>query len=219
LQLTTVQVEPANFDEYISAQRDYAARAKRLATTGRSVSRIEFGDTYQVVITSPVQTLASFDAVRPADPELAAITLRMQRYIKGQQTYLIHMIPEVDNPLPTSQAPAVMVFTIAKIFPRREQDYLNIMKSDYLPHFNKASFYHMNGSMTFGGATGFVHIFYANNFAKLDEGSPVMKDLGATGALAVTSKFSGIVSSSEQWITRALPDLSYPAGTGAPVKP
>jgi hypothetical protein len=216
LQLTTVQIEPSNFDEYIAVQREYAARARRLATPGRTVSRTEFGDSYQLVITSPVQNLASFDTAKPADPELTAITLRMQRYVKGQQTYMIRTLPEIDNPLPPNQQPNVMVINIARVFPGREQDYMNVMKSDFLPHFNKANFYHVNGSLTFGGDTGFVHVFYASNFAKLDEGSPVVKALGAAGAQAVTAKFSGIVSSSQQWITRVLPDLSYPAGTGAP---
>ena len=220
LQLTTVQIEPSNFDEYITVQREYAARAKKLATPGRTVSRTEFGDTNQLVITSPVQNLASFDANRAADPELTAITVRMQRYVRGQQTYMIRMLPEIDNPLPANQQPNVMVVNISKVFPGREQDYLNVMKSDFLPHFNKANFYHVNGTLTFGGDTGFVHIFYANNFAKLDEGSPVVKALGAAGAQAVTAKFSGIVASSQQWITRVIPDLSYPASTAAaPARP
>jgi hypothetical protein len=55
-----------------------------------------------------------------------------------------------------------------------------------------------------------------NNLAKLDEGSPVVKALGAAGAQAVTAKFAGIVTSNEQWVTRLLPELSYgpwPAGS------
>src|SRR5262249_44120222 len=155
---------------------------------GRTVSRTEFGDVYTFVMTSPVTNLASLDnAARNPDPELTALTARATKYVKDQHSYMIHAIPEIDNPPAANQPAAMMIVNIAKIFPGRENDYLNIMKTDFLPHFNKANFNHTNGSITFGGDTGFIHIFYIPNFAKLDEGSPVMKALGSAGAQAVTA--------------------------------
>lgn len=210
LQITIVHVEPAMVDEYISVQRDYAARAKKTVTPGRTVSRVEVGDPYQFIITSPVQNLASFDtASRNIDPELGALQAKMLKYVTSQQNYVIRVIPEIDNPLPSNQAPALIIFNVANVYPGREQDYLNVMKTDFLPHFNKANFYHINGAVAFGGENGFIHLFYATNFAALDAGSPVVRALGPAGAQAVTAKLSGIVSSSEQWIARAIPDLSY----------
>lgn len=210
MQVTIVHVEPAMVDEYISVQRDFAAQAKKAATPGRTVSRVEVGDTYQFIITSPVQNLASFDtAARTVDPQLSALNAKMLKYVTSQQNYVIRSIPEIDNPLPSSQPPALVIFNMAKVFPGREQDYLNVMKTDFLPHFNKANFYHVNGSIAFGGENGFIHLFYANNFAALDAGSPVVRALGPAGAQAVTAKLAGIVSSSELWIARVNPELSY----------
>lgn len=210
MQVTIVHVEPAMVDEYIAVQKDYAARAKKAATPGRTVSRVEVGDAYQFIITSPVTNLASFDAAgRNVDPELSALNAKMLKYVTSQRNYVIRSIPEIDNPLPANQAATLMIFNVAKVYPGREQDYLNVMKSDFLPHFNKANFYHTNGAVTFGGENGFIHLFYVNNFAALDAGSPVVRALGPTGAQAVTAKLSGIVSSSEQWIARVVPDLSY----------
>ena len=210
MQVTLVHVEPAMVDEYISVQRDFAAQAKKAATPGRTVSRVELGDTNQFIITSPVQNLASFDAAaRNVDPQLSALSAKMLKYVTSQQNYVIRSIPEIDNPLPSNQSPALMIFNVAKVYPGREQDYLNVMKTDFLPHFNKANFYHINGAVAFGGENGFIHVFYANNFAALDGGSPVVRALGPVGAQAVTAKLSGIVSGSEQWIARVIPDLSY----------
>jgi len=212
LQLTIVHVDPAMVDEYISVQRDYATRAKKGPTPGRTMSRVEVGNTYQFIITAPVQNLASFDAAaRNAgpDPELSTLNAKMLKYVTGQETWVIRSIPEIDNPLPGNQSPAVVMFNVAHVYPGREQDYLNIMKSDILPHFNKANFYHVNGAVAFGGENGFVHLFYASNFAALDAGSPVVKALGPAAAQAVTAKLSGIVSSSQFWIARVLPELSY----------
>src|SRR5215469_14783551 len=73
MQVTIVHVEPAMVDEYIAVQRDFAARAKKTATPGRTFSRVEVGDTYRFIMTSPVTNLASFDAAaRNVDPELSA---------------------------------------------------------------------------------------------------------------------------------------------------
>jgi hypothetical protein len=68
---------------------------------------------------------------------------------------------------------------------------------------------HATGAITFGGESGFVHVFYVKNFAELDLGSPLMRALGAEGASAVTAKLSGIVTSNEIWIARLVPDASY----------
>lgn len=217
MQLTIVNVDPAMVDEYANLQRDISAHVKRGGPAWRIVSRTDvFGDTNQFLILSPVQNLASFDNPRP-DPELASLNSRAQKYVRSQQTYAIRLIPELDNPLPDRQQPTLILFNLAKVVPGREQDYVKLMKSDFLPHFDKANFHHVNGAVTFGGESGaFIHLFYVQNFAKLDEGSPVVKALGAQGAQAVTAKLAGIVNSTEQWIARVLPDLSYGPWSAAP---
>ena len=102
-----------------------------------------------------------------------------------------------------------MIVNVANIFPGREQDYVNVMKSDFLPHFEEAKAHYATGILAFGAESGFLHLFYVPNSAELDKGSPVMRALGPEGALAVTAKLSGVVSSSSLWIARVLPELSY----------
>jgi len=216
MQLTVVQVEPAMVDEYIAVQREITARIKKGGPPWRIVSRTEvFGDAFRFLITTPAQNLASFDT-KNSDSELTALNNRAQRYVTSQQSYAIRTLPDLDNPLPEKEQPNLTVINIVRVAPGREQDYFNVMKSDFLPHFNKAEFHHVNGSLTFGGKSGYIHQFYVKDFAKLDEGSPVVKALGAVGAQAVTTKLSGIVTSSELWIARLLPDLSYGPWSAAP---
>lgn len=218
VQLTIVQVAPAMVDEYIALQREITARTRRGGPAWRTVSRTEgFGDAYRFIIATPVQNLASLDAARP-DAELAALNNRAQKYVTSQQSYAIRTIPELDKPLPEKQQPALMVVNMARVAPGREQDYVTLMKSDFLPHFEKAEMYHTNGAVAFGGVSAFIHLFYVNNFAKLDEGSPVVRALGPLGAQAVTAKLSGIVTSSEQWIARILPELSYGSWSPQPTR-
>jgi len=209
MQLIIVHVEPAMVDEYIAVQREITARVKKAGPPWRIVSRTEvFGDTYRFLIVTPVQNLASFDA-KNSDSELAALNSRVQRYVTSQRSYAIRTLPEIDNPLPDKEQPNLIVVNMVRVAPGREQDYFNVMKSDFLPHFNKAEVHHVNGTLTFGGEGGYIHQFYVKDFAKLDEGSPVVKALGAAGAQAVTAKLAGIVTSSELWTARLIPDLSY----------
>jgi len=209
MQLTIVHVEPAMVDEYVAVQREITARLKKGGPVWRIVSRTEvFGDPFRFLIVTPVQSLASFDA-KNSDPELATLNGRVQKYVKSQRTYAIRTLPEIDNPLPEKEQPNLTIVNIVRVAPGREQDYYNVMKSDFFPHFNKAEFHHVNGTLTFGGESGYIHQFYVKDFAKLDEGSPVVKALGAAGAQAVTAKLAGIVTSSELWTARVIPDLSF----------
>ncbi len=209
MQLTIVRVEPAMVDEYIAVQREITARVKKGGPAWRIVSRTEvFGDPFRFLIFTPVQTLASFDA-KNSDAELAALNGRLLKYVASQQTYAVRTLPEIDNPLPEKEQPNLIMVNVVRVAPGREQDYYNVMKTDFLPHFNKAEFHHVNGTLTLGGESGYIHQFYVKDFAKLDEGSPIVKALGAAGAQGVTAKLAGIVMSSELWTARCIPDLSY----------
>jgi hypothetical protein len=237
MQMTFVNVEPSMLDEFLSVQRDITSRLRGGGRGGRGggrgggggggggrggdgdapagpagyriVGRSDvFGDNYRFVVITPAATLASLDT-RNADADMALLNSRANKYVSGQHSFAIRTIPDVSNPLPDRTAPAMIMVNVAKVVPGREQDYLNLMKSDFLPHFDKANYNHLSGSVVFGGDGGFIHLYYIPNLAKLDEGSPVVRSLGVEAAQAVTSKFSGIITSNEQWVVRVLPDLSF----------
>ena len=220
VQMNVIQVDPQMVDEFMAVQREFSARAKKAKVPWRSVSRTHvFGDTYRFVVMSPVQNLASYDAARDADPETESLINRLRRCVTSRTSYAVRVLHDVSNPLPEGEEPDLMVVNIVNVAPGHEQDYMNVMMEDFLPHFNAAEVHHATGAMTFGGESGFVHVFYFDDFAELDKGSPVMRELGAEGAQKVTTKFGGIVSSSETWIMKRVPELSYgpePKATNTP---
>lgn len=200
-------------EEFVAIQRELSERAKEAGVPWRSVSRTEvFGDTYRFLIASPVTNLATFDEPGEAGPALSSLISRVQRCITGRQSYAVLALPDISNPLPESDDPDLMIVNMSIVAPGREGDYLNIMKTSVLPHFDEAKVHHVTGSLAFGGEGGFIHVFYVENFAELDKGSPVMRALGAEGAQEVTASFSGIVSRSELWLARILPGASYGQG-------
>ena len=209
VQLTIVDVVPSMVEEFIAVQRELAAKAKESKTPWRTVSRTEvFGDTYRFFIASPVASLASFDKVVD-DAAVTALVRRAERCISERTSYAVRNLPDVSSPLPEGQQPGLMVINIARVVPGREQDYVKVMQSDFLPHFDEAKVHHVTGVLAFGGEGGFLHVFYFENFAELDKGSPVMRALGPEGAQAATTKLSGIVSSSALWVARLIPELSF----------
>jgi hypothetical protein len=207
--LRVVQVDPVMVDDFVAVQREFTELAKKAKVPWRSVSRTEvFGDTYRFLIATPAQDLASFGESNDA-PELASLVDRAERCITSRKSYAIRVIPQLANPLPVGKQPELMLVNFVDIAPGREKEYVDVMSADFFPHFNEANSYYVTGSRAIGGTGGFVHVFYVDDFAALDEGSPVVRALGAEGAEAVTEKLAGIVTSSELWLARLLPELSY----------
>ena len=210
LEMTIVHVAPDRVDEFLAAQREISALEKEAGTEWRSVARTAvFGDTYRFVITSPLANFARLDRAGDEDGARATIVSRIRNVITSRTTYALRTAPTLDNPLPDGEAPTLMIVQVVSVAPGREQEYLRVMAEDVLPHFDEAEMHHTTGALTFGGEGGYVHVFHVDNFAALDQGSPMARALGAPAALEVLAKLSGVVLRSEQWLVRYLPDLSF----------
>lgn len=208
--MSVVDVEPSLVDEFMAVQLEISALAKKAQVPWRHVSRTEvFGNPNRFLIASPSHDLASLGAEANQSAELQKLSRRMSKYVTDETSYAVLMLHDIANALPEGEMPGVMVVNMTRVAPGRELEYLKIMTSDFLPHFDEAKVHHVTGSLTFGGESGFVHLFFMKDFAELDLGSPVMRALGTDGAQQVSAKLAGIMTRSEQWIARVLPDLSF----------
>lgn len=209
-QMTVVQVDPTRLDEFLAAQGELSSLEKAAGTPWRSVSRTAiFGDTYRFIIMTPLVSFASFDRDVDADAGRAAIIKRIRNVITTRQSYALRATPTIDNPLPADETPTLMLVQFVSVALGREQDYLRVMMTDVLPHFDEAKMRHTSGALTFGGEGGYVHLFHVENFAELDRGSPFARALGAEGAQQVVAQLAGVVTRSEQWLVQYLPDQSF----------
>lgn len=210
VQMTVVQVDPARVDEFLAAQRELSALEKADGIAWRTVARTAiFGDTYRFIITTPLQNFAGFDRPARTGGGREAIVARIRSVITSRQTYALRTTPTLDHRLPDDETPALMVVQMVSVVPGREQDYLRVMQTDVLPHFDEAEMHHTTGAITFGGEGGYVHLFHVERFADLDLGSPMARALGAEAAMEVTAKLSGIVTRSDQWLVQYLTDASF----------
>ena len=126
------------------------------------------GDTYRVIIMTPLVSFASFDRDVAASAGWAAIIKRIRNVITTRQSYALRATPTIDNPLPADETPTLMLVQFVSVALGREQDYLRVMMTDVLPHFDEAKMRHTSGALTFSGEGGYVHLFYIKNFAELD---------------------------------------------------
>ena len=210
--MTTVGVEPGAVEEFLAAQRELAALDRRAGAPWRSVSRTAvFGDAYRFLILTPLRNFAGLDRSPGADPVRARVMSRIERVVTGRTTLALRTTPDLDDPLPEDEEPALMIVQTVSVTPGREQEYLRVMAEEVLPHFEAAAMRHRSGALTLGGESGFVHFFHVGNFAALDQGSPLARALGPQGAQEVATKLAGVVTRTEQWLVRPVPDASFRA--------
>lgn len=209
MQLNVLEVEPSMVDEFVDLQRQFSEQSKKAKVPWRTVSRTEvFGDTYRYYVARPFESFAALSR-ESQNPETGALVERLRRYITSRQSFAVHNLQDVSDPLPAGERPDLMIVNFAYVAPGREQEYLDVMTEDFFPHFKEAGVHHVTGAIAFGGQSGFVHVYYVKDFAELDKGSPVMQALGPAGALEVAAKLSGIVTSSESSLVRLIPEASY----------
>lgn len=217
--MTVVEVDPGHVDEFLAAQRELSALDKEAGVPWRSFSRTAvFGDADRFVVMSPLTNFAGFDRASPADATRTGLTSRIRRAITGRTTYALRTTPGLDNPLPDDEQLSLAIVQVVSVVPGREQDYIRVMAEDVLPHFTEAEMHHTSGALTFGGEGGYVHLFHVPNFAALDQGSPLARALGPEGAQEIMAKLAGVVSRTEQWLIRDLPDISFRSEAEAEAK-
>jgi hypothetical protein len=210
LRVEVLRVDPSRVEEFMAVQRELSARAKDRNVPWRLVIRtVGFGDLYRFLVVTPLERLSGLDREATPDAERAVLTSRLEACLSEAKSYAYHTLPDIDNPPPMDQQPNLMVMNHVRVAPGREQEYLDLMTSEFFPHFDEQELHYVTGALALGGDGGFLHVFYIDDFAELDKGSPVMRALGPARAAEATAKLAGIVTSSELWVARALPELGF----------
>ena len=210
VQLHVVQVRPDMVAEFMSVQKEFSERAKEAGTPFRAVLQAaQLGDTWKFLIATPMESLAELDATPEADAEFTTLVDRVLNCVVSRQSYAVRPIAEASKGLAAGETPKLMVTEFVRVAPGRGPEYLALLKSDILPHFDTANVPYITGQLGLGGRPGYIHFFYEDNFAEINKGSPVSRALGREGAEKANAKMAGIVTDLEIWVSRYLPEVSY----------
>lgn len=129
------------------------------------------------------------------------------RMIEGTETYLTQSLTDLNIPRPTTDAPKLIVSTIATVAPGRTAEYESLLKSELIPILKKTGAKGFAvGRVLFGGDPNeYRSWIYADSFEEIEKGGRAAMQEGF-GKIA--PKFAGIMLHSERRILRYQPELS-----------
>jgi hypothetical protein len=213
--ITVSHLKPDMVNEWVDLQKNEVVPAlKKGGVKTRTVyATAIFGNAYEYVSIAPYQTTAQFDGPSPLVkaldvPGAARLDAKLRRCIVSQNSYMSTRIEEASNVLSTP--PDVIVVSHYRIASGKMQEYLDLVKSDFLPVFKKAKVYFTVNQRGLGANGNDVTVVtgYAK-FADVDNGRPLVQQLGAAEAAKINAKLLGIRTIVEVVTRRRVPDLCF----------
>ena len=208
-------------DEWMDLQKNEVVPAlKKAGIPSRTVSRTVFGNTYEYLSISPLESYGVLDGpglfTRALGPEAGArLAAKLRKCITAQRTYISTRQNELSIPPDSNPAPAVAVTFRRRIAPGKGQEYRNYIKSELLPVYKKAKAEGKIAGYTvstrgLGGTVGdMTTTTFYSKFADLDPGTVLTRMLGEEAAQKVTAKATGLSTVVETVARRRVADLSY----------
>ncbi len=195
--------------EFLSVQKEFSERESKAGTSFGGVFRTaQLGDTWKYIIATPMESLADLDNAPEADAARSSLIDRVRKCIVSRKSYAVRPIADASND-PVPGTPLILAVTeFVTVAPGRGSEYLALLESDILPHFDAMDVPYVTGQLGLGGAPGYVHFFYEDSFAEIGKGSPVSRALGPEGAEKVDAKLAGIVTHRELWVSGYVAELS-----------
>ncbi|MBI3664830.1 MAG: hypothetical protein HY236_01160 [Acidobacteria bacterium] len=215
--VTMTQVKPDMLNEWMDTQKELNAALKKAGVPRRTVLRPVFGNTYEFVSITPLESYAQRDNPNPLTkaigPEAAArLFEKSRKCITGSRSYVGTSLPELSTP-PDSPAP-ISTSSRVRVAPGKAQDYQNFIKNEILPLYKKAK---AEGKVLgysvsrrgFGASNSeFTVTTYYSKFADLDGGPMLTRMLGQEGVAKVFAKGTGLSTTIETVVRRRVADLS-----------
>ncbi len=215
------QVKPDMLNEWLDLQKSEVNPAlKKAGISSRTVLATSFGNTYEYVSISPLESFALLDGgspyARALGPEAAArLTAKLRKCVNGQRTYIINRVSELSIPPDPAAPPLVSVTTRVRVAPGKVEDFENYIKTDLLPVYKKAKAegkiagYVVSRRSLGTNALERTQTVYFNKFADLDGGPTLTRMLGQEGAGKLLAKSAGMATLIEQVVRRRVADLSF----------
>ena len=218
VQVARVNVKPDRVQEWLEIEKQYSEAYKKGGGTFRYVYRNSAGNPYEYMVVSGIGNgnYASLDEKSPTakgmtEGELARLTARRNQCSDGVRTTYERTLPELGIPAPSGSVRKL--FRVVRITVRSGMDdqYLAIMKNEYLPALKKAgvtSF--LVRRVEWGGSRNvFTLVGRHDKFAELDEGSRLAKGIGAEGAAKLLAKLRQTIANSDYSLYTHVPGSSY----------
>ena len=214
MQLTTVNVVPERWDDYIELQLQEVNPGLRAAgVPWRSVWRTaEFGNSYELTFVIPISDFTQYDSggplARVMEPErLQRVRDRIRRFTVSRRSYAIRHRTDLSIEADVSGLFLSRVSTI-QVAPGRTADWERFL-AENLPKFAGADLIFGVYQRVFGpGPTAWLIVENHASFAELKQPSILARTFGSQ-VNEVASTLAGVLVSIERTVVRYEAELSY----------
>jgi hypothetical protein len=212
-----LQVLPRELDEFIELQLEEINPALRNAgVPWRSAWRTaEFGNTYERLFVTPIESLAELDfggpLARVLEPDrLNRIRDRVRRTLASRQSYAVRYRPDLSVESDDVSGLRLAWITSLQVAPGRGADWEAFLR-DNVPQFRGADVVFGVYERVFGpGASVWQIVENHASFAELDRPTILQRTFGER-ADEVAARLSGVLLSIERTVLQYDPELSFSA--------
>ena len=217
MRVDVLQVLPRELDDFIELQLEEVNPAlQRAGVPWRSAWRTaEFGNTYERLFVTPVESLADLDyggpLARVLDPDrLERIRDRVRRTLSSRQSYAVRYRPELSVESDDVSGLSLAWTTTIQVAPGRIADWETFLREN-LPQFRGADVVFGVYERVFGPGPAVWQIVENHaSFSELDRPTILQRTFGER-ADEVASRLAGVLLSVERSVLRYDPELSFSA--------
>ena len=212
-----LQVLPRELDEFIELQLEEVNPAlERAGVPWRSAWRTaEFGNTYERLFVTPMESLAELDFGGPLgrvlEPDrLARMADRVRRTLASRQSYAVRYRPDLSVESDDVSGLSLAWITSIQVAPGRTADWEAFLLEN-LPQFQGADVVFGVYERVFGpGPTVWQIVENHSSFGELDRPTILQRTFGER-ADEVAARLTGVLLSIERTVLRYDPELSFSA--------
>ena len=218
LSISVVHVKPEMLTEYQNFQKNEAIPAlqKGGVKWRNAWETAVFGEAFQYVFVTTIDSLAQLDGESPIDKALGqegarAYRARARQLIASVQTFGDLTRPDLSYEREMTGPPKLAVVSILHVAPGRNMEFESLVKNEVLPVMKQAGVagYWVEQSIFGGDGNAYVSLVLHDSFTEIGKWSPFIRVLGQEGANKLAQKFTGIITHIERSIARYNAELSF----------
>lgn len=214
-----VTVKPDRVAEWLEVERQYSEAFKKGGGHLRSVYRNSAGNPYEFKVVSTLENYARLDEESPyskgaGEAGLARLAARRSQCVESVRTSYQRALPELRIAPPPGPPSKLQRSTRVTVRNGMANEYLAIMKNEYVPALKKAGVasYSVRRVEWGGSRNLFITNSRLDKFAQLDEGGILTKSMGAEAANKLIAKLQQVIVNTEYILYTYVPESSlYPS--------
>ena len=218
MSVSVVRVRPEMVREWINLNKNEIIPAlKKAGVKERSIwQTAQFGESFEYVVITPIESLARFDDEPPLRKALGAqgyesYLEKARKIVTAVHTFADQGRMDLSYLGRISGTPKFAVVATVQVAPGRTQDFENLIKAEVLPAVKKADAqsYFVSQTLLGGDISEYTTVTLYDSFADIGKGSPILKGMGQAGYERFLRKTSGIVVRAERSVYRYNEELSF----------